>query len=286
VTRQTAAPLAHATLSATYRRAIDLVRLVERNELDLKPPYQRGQVWNADQQMALIRSWLLGIPTGVVILSDRENRNWAKHNGTTPINLGDPSWACIDGQQRITTAQLWFGGHFGVPATWFDPSYIDAAVMTDDGPYVGHTGLTVTGQRMVDSRALIQVSEAKTCASVADEAAIYLLVNGGGTPQTEADMANAQHIATGPCTVAWHAHPDGQHGAPAATTSPPDEEPRMADLIDGEQYLDRHGDIWELRADGTHLLLVAKFNHGPVANGWYEEAAAVIRDFGPMAPLT
>lgn len=196
MTRQTVAPLVHTTLSATNRRAIDLVRLVERNELDLRPAYQRGHVWTGDQQMALVRSWLLGIPTGVVILSDRENHNWAKANRATPLALGEASWACIDGQQRITTAQLWFGGHFGVPATWFDPQYIEDAVMTDDGPYVGHTGLTVTGQRMVDSRALIQVAEAKTCASVAEEAAIYLLVNGGGTPQSDADMANAQHIAT------------------------------------------------------------------------------------------
>ena len=195
MTRQTTTPLVHTTLSATYRRAIDLVRLVERHELDLQPAYQRGNVWTHDQRMALIRSWLLGIPTGVAILSDRENRNWAKTNGTTPLALGDPSWACIDGQQRITTASLWFKGEFGVPASWFEPKYIADAVSTDDGLYVGYTGLTVTGQRMVDSRALIQVAEAKTCASVADEAAIYLLVNGGGTPQTAADMANAARTA-------------------------------------------------------------------------------------------
>jgi hypothetical protein len=39
------------------------------------------------------------------------------------------------------------------------------------------------------------VAETKDCATDADEDAFYLLVNGGGTPQAEADMANAARIA-------------------------------------------------------------------------------------------
>lgn len=195
MSRQTSAPLVHTTLNASYRRAIDIVRLVENGDLDINPSYQRGQVWTENQKTALVRSWLTGIPSGVVILADRDNRNWAKANGNTPISSGEPLWACIDGQQRITAAQSWFNSTLAVPASWFDPQYVETAQDTDDGPYVTHGGLTVVGRRMVESRALLQVADAKTCATVADEAAIYLLVNGGGTPQTEQDMDNANDIA-------------------------------------------------------------------------------------------
>ena len=195
MTRQTAAPLNHTTLSASYRRARELARLVDDGDLDLTPPYQRGAVWTDDQRIALIRSWLTGIPSGTVILSDRVNNWWAKANGSTPLDTGAPTWSCVDGKQRISTASGWFASQIAVPASWFEPQFIEVTEDTTDGPYVRYSGLTEVGRRVVDSRALIQVAEAKTCATVQDEAAIYLLVNGGGTPQSDADMANARHIA-------------------------------------------------------------------------------------------
>lgn len=212
MTRQTPAPLAQTNLNASTRRASELARSF-RNEfgLVLDPPYQRGEVWTEDQETALIRSLLTGIPTGTVIISDRANDNWRKTYGSDPFDTGEPVYAVIDGKQRLTTVFHWFDGELAVPATWFEPAMVETAEDTGDGPYVRFTGLTKLGQRVFEGKAHLQVAETKA-ASVAEEAAIYLLVNGGGTPQTSADMTNAQHIATGPCTVAWHAHPDGQYG--------------------------------------------------------------------------
>lgn len=193
MTRQTPAPLTHMTLSATYRRAQELARMCEQ-DIDLKPPYQRGDAWTADQRIALVHSWLTGIPIGTVILNDRTTRAWEKANGSDPMKTGEPIQAVIDGRQRITTAVMWFASEFAIPASWIDPEYIEAAEDTPDGPYVRYDGLTKVGRNMFTARALLQVAEAKV-ATVQDEAAIYLLVNGGGTPQTDADMANAAKVA-------------------------------------------------------------------------------------------
>lgn len=197
MTYQTGAPLEHVTLSPTFRNAREVARLVDSGDLLLDPPYQRGRVWALDQKVALVRSWLLGVPTGVIILSDRGGKAWREANGDV-YSTGEPVWACVDGQQRITAAREWFDDGFAAPASWFGAEYVESAEETSDGLYVRHGGLTVTGQRKVaNSRALFQVAEFRTAATVADEAAIYLLVNGGGTPQTDADMANAERVAKG-----------------------------------------------------------------------------------------
>lgn len=193
MTRQTADPLIHMTLSATYRRAQELARMCAQ-DIDLNPPYQRGDVWTLDQRIALVHSWLTGVPIGTLILNDRTSRAWEKANGSDPMKTGDPIQAVIDGKQRVTTAVMWFDSQFAIPASWIDAVYVETTEETEDGPYVRHDGLTRTGRNMVTSRALLQVAEAKV-ATVEEEAAIYLLVNGGGTPQTDGDMANAASIA-------------------------------------------------------------------------------------------
>lgn len=62
-------------------------------------------------------------------------------------------------------------------------------------------------------------------------------------------------------------------------------------LIDGNRYLDRHGDTWEAREEGTYLLHMARADGGHLiapdnVQRWYETADTVIRDFGPMTPIT
>lgn len=197
MTRQTTTPLEHVNLSPTFRAAREMANLVKDGHLTLNPPYQRGQVWTPDQKLALVRSWLTGVPTGVVILSDRSGRAWRQTHGDV-YEGNEAIWACVDGQQRITTAMEWFDDEFAVPVSWFGDEFVESAEETEDGPYVRYSGLTVPGQRrMGNSRALLQVAEFRTAATVEEEAEIYLLVNGGGTPQADADMANAARIAQG-----------------------------------------------------------------------------------------
>jgi len=195
MTRQTAAPLEHTSLSPSYREAKGLVDHINDGALLLDPPYQRGSVWTLDQRIALVESWLRGLPAGVVILADRGNEAWRRAGNPDPCETGKGMWAVIDGKQRLTTALMWFSSEFAIPASWAPAEFVETTEHTDDGPYVRHNGLSVVGQRFTRSRFGLMVAETKDCANESDEARFYLLVNGGGTQQTEADMANAARVA-------------------------------------------------------------------------------------------
>ncbi|WP_055694119.1 DUF262 domain-containing protein [Streptomyces prasinopilosus] len=196
MTRQTLAPLDHISLNPSFQSARWLARRVSEGEITLDAPYQRGTVWTEDQRVALVQTWLRGLPAGVVILADRCNDAWIAANpDRIPYETDEALWACVDGKQRLTTAVMWFGSEFAIPATWLPTDHVDTTEDTADGPYVRHSGLTPKGQRFMERYCSLLVAEAKDCATEADEAAFYVLVNGGGTPQTETDMANAADVA-------------------------------------------------------------------------------------------
>jgi hypothetical protein len=195
MTRQTSAPFDHVSLNPTFQSAKWLAQRVVDGEITLDPPYQRDDKWTEDQRIALVQSWLRGLPAGVVILADRCNRAWAAANpGRDPYETGEPLWACVDGKQRLTTAVMWFNSEFAIPASWLPADHVAVVEDTDDGPYLRHDGLTPTGRRFMERRCSLLVAETGDCATEADEAAFYLLVNGGGTPQTAADMKNATRV--------------------------------------------------------------------------------------------
>lgn len=197
MTRQTTRPLGHLGLNAADRQIKELARSFRESfGLDLQPPYQRGRVWVEDQKIALIHSWMTGVPTGVVIFNDRSTPEWKSANGYDPVDRDEAMYACIDGQQRISTACEWFDDQLAVPASWFAPEDIEATVETDDGPYVRYSGLTLPRRRHFANRSHLTVATARV-ATLQEEAAIYLLVNGGGTPQGQADMDNAARVASG-----------------------------------------------------------------------------------------
>lgn len=196
MTRQTAEPFDHMSLNPAYREAKGLTDQITEGVIVLDPPYQRGSVWTLDQRIALVESWLRGLPTHVITLADRGTDLWRRANeGNDPYETGLGIWAVIDGKQRLTTACMWFASEFAVPASWVPADFVETTEDTDDGLYVRHNGLTDVGRRFIRSRFGLLVAETKDCATEADEAAFYLLVNGGGTPQTEADMANAARVA-------------------------------------------------------------------------------------------
>ncbi|MFK0047750.1 DUF262 domain-containing protein [Streptomyces sp. NPDC090741] len=195
MSRQTPSPLEHHSLRTSDRTAHDLATSFRTAfGLDLGPHYQRGDVWTSDQRIALVRSWMTGTPTGVVILNDRSTPQWKAANGYDPTDRDEPVYACIDGRQRLTTAHRWFDGDLAVPASWFPDQDVTATEETADGPYVRITGLTDVARRKFGNRAHLSVAVAKV-ATLAEEAEIYLLVNGGGTPQTAGDLRNAARVA-------------------------------------------------------------------------------------------
>jgi hypothetical protein len=188
MTRQADQPLERRSLNATNREAIGLAKLVQESDLLLDTPYQRGDVWTPDQRVALVKSWLLGLPIPAMIINDRMTSSWERGR-----ELG-PAYAMIDGKQRMLTAIAWYNSDFAVPASWFLADQIEASEDTEDGPYVRFSGLTIVGQRRFMRMAQLPVCEARV-GTEREEAEIYLLVNGAGTPQADSDLERARGIA-------------------------------------------------------------------------------------------
>lgn len=196
MTRQTPAPLTRLPINASAMPLTSLVAYVENGRIDLNPPYQRGDVWTEDQRIALVYSWLVGATVPSVTINDRSGEIWTDTD-TYNINTTDVGiWAVIDGRQRLTTAVMWMRGEFAVPASWFPADVVEQTEATSDGPYVRFTGLSKLGQNRSTNRTVMPVGIGEF-PSLRAEAQIYLLLNGGGTPQSDADMARAAQVAGG-----------------------------------------------------------------------------------------
>ena len=194
MTRQTTQPLTRLPFNASSMPLTTLVDFINRGRIDLNPQYQRGDVWTTDQRIALVYSWLVGATVPSVTISDRSGNVWTDTENFDISKTSVGIWAVIDGKQRLTTAALWMDSQFAVPASWFPGDCIAVAEDTDDGPYVRYNGLTDRGRARSTDRTIIPAGIGES-ASVRAEAQIYMLLNGGGTPQTEADMDNAARVA-------------------------------------------------------------------------------------------
>lgn len=203
MTYQTLNPLAEYRLNLTSRPAEFYPHAAEQGWLVLDAPYQRGQVWTTSQKMALIRSFMIGVPVGAVIVNDRARGKWTGGEGPDPHLQ---PLAVIDGVQRISTVLAWYASQLPVPASWWHPDAIDNPIDTEDGLYITYSGLTLPWQRR-SGRWIVPTCEA-SLESLEAEAEVYLLVNGGGTPQTDEDMARAAKIATSKTTTEDHSKGD------------------------------------------------------------------------------
>lgn len=196
MTYQTSEPIRDWRLSGSGDR--EARGLVESHwdDFDLNPPYQRGAVWTYEQRIMLIRSWLMGIVIPSITLNERTGTAWkAANGGKDAYDIGAAPWAVIDGKQRLLTAYAWFNDELLVPESWFPGELINFTHGTDDGEYVRYSGLSRSGQLHMGHQSRFPVVTANV-PTVEDEAAIYLLVNGAGTAQTEADLARAASVAS------------------------------------------------------------------------------------------
>lgn len=197
MTFQTSEPLREWRLNATDREARGLVATM-LTQIDMQPPYQRGTVWTLDQRIALIRSWIMGLPIPAIILNNRDNTEWTANEGSI---YGDgheesflPTWAVVDGKQRLETALKWFTNSLFVPASWFPADWVQDTHDIGDGPYVNYDGLTEVARRFVGHSFRLPVVEAKL-PDLRAEAELYLLINGGGTPHSDTDLLTARSLA-------------------------------------------------------------------------------------------
>lgn len=91
----------------------------------------------------------------------RSFTEWKNANGYDPADRDEAIYACIDGQQRISTAREWFGDELAVPASWFPQEDVETTEETEDGPYVRWSGLTLIRQRHFANRAHLTVATAR-----------------------------------------------------------------------------------------------------------------------------
>lgn len=192
VTRQTTQPLRDRNLTGASDRAAYGIVTTMLGQMDVDPPYQRGSVWTQDQRIALVKSWLMGVPIPTLIVNDRASAEWREATGIDVYEDG-MIYALVDGKQRVETAAAWFGDRLAVPASWFPADSVERTEDTADGPYVRYSGLTLVARRFCH-RWRLPVVEAHM-PTVQAEAELYLLVNGGGTAQTAADMDRATRVA-------------------------------------------------------------------------------------------
>jgi hypothetical protein len=179
------APLVNHNLQATNRNMRDLLGFVRDGHLNLDPPYQRGHVWTMEQRVALIKSLLLGVPVAALVLNVRDGAHWRRN--------GSEIYACIDGKQRLTTIGMFFDGDIAVPRLWFEADWIkEGAPSLRDN--VTWSDFELHAQRYMGQGFNIPVAEARL-GSLAEEAEVYLLINGAGTAHTETELAAARQIA-------------------------------------------------------------------------------------------
>jgi hypothetical protein len=188
MTYQTSEPVHELRMNITARSWGDLVHQVQGGDTTYDLPYQRGAVWTNTQRMMLIFSILSGTPIPALIVNARPDKMWFG-----PAGERHPIYAVIDGKQRMMTVKMFMEDTLAVPASWFPAEHIETAEDTADGPYVRYSGLARRAQRFFENTPA-PVAEARL-GSVAKEAAVYLRVNGSGTPQSAEDMTRAARVA-------------------------------------------------------------------------------------------
>ena len=142
---------------------------ISREYYDFNPPYQRGSVWTLEQKQNLIRSYLMGIPTGSIITNTKKGAA-----GYSTI---------IDGKQRLEATLGFMDDEFAVPVEWFDEEDYSGG-----GSEVYFSELSKVFQRSFSMTTPTPVLEAH-CDTVEEEAEIFFLINSAGSAQEEAHLA-------------------------------------------------------------------------------------------------
>jgi hypothetical protein len=172
------APLQEFRLSVSALSAREFyLREDDPNRWVLDAPYQRGHVWSEARQQALLMSLFQGVPVGTIFVN---RRSWDM----------EPYYV-VDGKQRISAIRAFQEGRLAVPAHWFNEGDVEAH---DDG-MVRYSDLS-RPLRLDFDGSVLGVAESRL-PSVEAEADLYLRVNFGGEPQTEADRDRAAKIAAG-----------------------------------------------------------------------------------------
>lgn len=153
----------------TYENALD--------DYDLNPSYQRGHVWGVERKRNLIKSMLMGLPIGAIIVNNRFKA------GNYKIPDNGCGYAVVDGKQRITAMVDFTTDKFSVPREWFEDD--EVADHARNSTEIIYSDLSDVGRREFTNIA-VPVVEASV-EGVEKEAELFSLVNYGGVNQGESD---------------------------------------------------------------------------------------------------
>ncbi|WIB65382.1 DUF262 domain-containing protein [Curtobacterium sp. MCBD17_040] len=181
------APIERLKLEQGPRALSFFTRGDEREELILDAPYQRGSVWDDTRRQLLVKSVLLGIPTGSITINTRPYN---------PAN-GPGDIAVVDGRQRIEALRGFVDSDYPIPANWVPEDEIVTTTPVPGWPKPGvrFRDLAIGWQRNF-LRNPVSVSEARVT-SIQEEAEMFRLINAGGVAQTADTMANALAVEQG-----------------------------------------------------------------------------------------
>lgn len=185
---KTGLPKTKLTNVSLTARALYHLAIAEPPEMDLNPPYQRGDVWTMEQQRNLVRSFISGIPVPAIILNDRHAVKFRGFDGEL-----DTRYGVIDGKQRIIAIVKWFSGELEVPAAWFSEDMLAPNLKTTNDTLVAYSQLSRPGQLICATDFTIPVAEGRMT-NMAQEAEVFSLVNRAGTPMTMADLERAYRV--------------------------------------------------------------------------------------------
>lgn len=148
-----------------------LIKFIEDNEknfnLQLNPDFQRGHVWNEEQQIKWLEFFLRGGRTGRIIYF-----NCPSWQGS--VKDGDYNdFVCVDGLQRITAIQRFMNGEISVFG-----SYISE--FQDKMPITHNT-------------IKVNINDLKTKKEVLQW---YIDMNNGGTIHTKEEIDKVKNIIT------------------------------------------------------------------------------------------
>lgn len=200
-------PLPEIPLQALARPVYHwLIRGEDRiDPFDLEAPYQRDSVWTIDQRQALIKSLIMRLPVGVIIVSTLPHR----------LSTDGRYFRVVDGKQRIEAVRAFVNDEVPIPAWWLhahdlnQPKVDDAMVVYSDLGLPWRRGFEMSAQmpgaEFDASRRYLGKVDGKSqwehlngIDTLRAEAEVFGLINGGGIAQTEEHMAKVAAMAACP----------------------------------------------------------------------------------------
>ena len=145
-----------------------ILRAIEHGEL-IVPDYQRARVWTPEQQAAFVGFVLSGCPVPAI---------WIRQVDVVDGDEAGFRDELLDGQQRLHALTEWTAGRVRAMIPWSG----EIAVCDSSEALQALTRLSVP------------ICELPPDTTRADALSIYLAINSGGTPHTDADLDRVRRM--------------------------------------------------------------------------------------------